>query len=227
LGVDVVTYIKKYQDAVDSLNAKADAGLVALEQPVVETEVVTNPLQPFLDKIDKANTIQDINNIEEEFSETDLTDEVDNLNAMREAIALKKQELTKSVKYESIKPKDVLVLGDNKYGLVEKVTSTKLTVVPLYGERMTPAKDANKRITILKKDFSKMVKSVYDTQANIEIGVKDVPAPSAEEKELITKNVDLQINFLTDKDAKEAARLEATNQSADDINNEFLNGLGC
>jgi ADP-glucose pyrophosphorylase len=92
---------------------------------------------------------------------------------------------------------------------------------------MTPAKDANKRITILKKDFSKMVKSVYDTQANIEIGVKDVPAPSAEEKELITKNVDLQINFLTDKDAKEAARLEATNQSADDINNEFLNGLGC
>jgi len=33
LGVDVVTYIKKYQDAVDSLNAKADAGLVALEQP--------------------------------------------------------------------------------------------------------------------------------------------------------------------------------------------------
>lgn len=35
LGVDVVTYIKEYQDALfGSLNAKADAGLVALEQPM-------------------------------------------------------------------------------------------------------------------------------------------------------------------------------------------------
>jgi hypothetical protein len=211
--------VNKY--VTEELRKSVDAELAGVEQGEV------SDLKPFLDKIKDSKTIQDLIDIENEFSETDFIEELDNINIMREAIALKKQELTQSIKYENIKPKDVLVLGDNKYGLVEKVTSTKLTVVPLYGERMTPAKDANKRITILKKNFSKMVKSVYDTQANIEIGVKNVPAPSTEEKELITKNADLQINFLTDKDAKEAARLEATNQSADDINDEFLNGLGC
>ena len=198
---------------------------VDIEEPILEPEV--SPLKPFLDKINKANTIQDINNIEEEFSETDLTDEVDNLNAMREAIALKKQELTKSVKYESIKPKDVLVLGDNKYGLVEKVTSTKLTVVPLYGERMTPAKDANKRITILKKDFSKMVKSVYDTQANIEIGVKDVPAPSAEEKKIIETNSQNIDDFLDNEEATKKLEDQTNNKSEKDVNNDFFNNIGC
>ena len=44
---------------------------------------------------------------------------------------------------------------------------------------------------------------------------------------LINKNVDLQTNFITDKNEKNAARLEAENQSVDDMDNEFLNGLGC
>jgi hypothetical protein len=211
----------------EELRKSVDAELTALQESVIETEVVTDPLQPFLDKINKANTIQDINNIEEEFSETDLTDEVDNLNAMREAIALKKQELTKSVKYDGIKPKDVLVLGNNKYGLVEKVTSTKLTVVPLYGERMTPAKDANKRITILKKDFSKMVKSVYDTQANIEIGVKDVPAPSTEEKKIIETNSQNIDDFLDNEEATKKLEDETNNKSEKDVNNDFFNNIGC
>jgi hypothetical protein len=97
----------------------------------------------------------------------------------------------------------------------------------LYGERLTPAKDANKRITILKKDFSKMVQSVYDTQANIVIGANDVPSPTTEEKDLINKNVELQNNFLTDKKARETARLKDADRSADDVSNEFLNKLGC
>jgi hypothetical protein len=72
-----------------------------------------------------------------------------------------------------------------------------------------------------------MVQSVYDTQANVVIGANDVPSPTTEEKDLINKNAELQTNFITDKNEKNAARLEAENQSVDDMNNEFLNGLGC
>jgi hypothetical protein len=150
-----------------------------------------------------------------------------NIDAVKNAVASRKQELTKSVKYDNIKVGDVLVFGDNKYGLVEKVTTTKLTVVPLYGERLTPAKDANKRVTVLKKDFSKMVQSVYDTKANVVLGTNDVPSPTAEEKDLINKNVDLQNDFLTDKKAREIARLKDADRSANDVSDEFLNKLGC
>ena len=156
-----------------------------------------------------------------------LAEDPANIDAVNKAVASRKQELSKSVKYENVKVGDVLVFGDNNFGLVEKVTTTKLTVVPLYGERMTPAKDANKRRIVLKRDFSKVVKSLYDTESNVVIGTKDVPAPTAEEKELINKNVDLQTNFITDKNQKDAARLEAENQSVDDMDTEFLNGLGC
>jgi hypothetical protein len=214
-------------------DAKYDAELAALEQfkekvkEVVVAEPVTEAIDPIVEKIKNANSIQELNTLQEEFEESDLIEDLDNINAVKDAVALRKAELTKSIKYESIKAGDVLVFGDNKYGLVEKVTTSKLTVVPLYGERLTPAKDANKRITILKKDFSKMVQSVYDTQANVVIGANDVPSPTTEEKDLINKNVELQNNFLTDKKARETARLKDADRSADDVSNEFLNKLGC
>ena len=205
----------------------AGAKLAALEEPVIEAEVVIDSLQPILDTISKAKSLAELDTILEEIDLDLLAEDPANIDAVNKAVASRKQELSKSVKYENVKVGDVLVFGDNNFGLVEKVTTTKLTVVPLYGERMTPAKDANKRRIVLKRDFSKVVKSLYDTESNVVIGTKDVPAPTAEEKELINKNVDLQTNFITDKNQKDAARLEAENQSVDDMDTEFLNGLGC
>jgi hypothetical protein len=72
-----------------------------------------------------------------------------------------------------------------------------------------------------------MVQSVYDTKANVVLGTNDVPSPTAEEKDLINKNVDLQNDFLTDKKAREIARLKDADRSANDVSDEFLNKLGC
>jgi hypothetical protein len=197
------------------------------EMVIEETDLTGDQLESLIALIDEANSIEELNILQEEFANSDLIEDIDNIDAVKEAVASRKQELTKSVKYDNIKVGDVLVFGDNKYGLVEKVTTTKLTVVPLYGERLTPAKDANKRVTVLKKDFSKMVQSVYDTQANVVLGTNDVPSPTAEEKDLINKNVDLQNDFLTDKKAREIARLKDADRSANDVTDEFSNKLGC
>jgi hypothetical protein len=160
-------------------------------------------------------------------SYTLLIEDIDNIDAVKNAVASRKQELTKSVKYDNIKVGDVLVFGDNKYGLVEKVTTTKLTVVPLYGERLTPAKDANKRVTVLKKDFSKMVQSVYDTQANVVLGTNDVPSPTAEENKLIETNSQNIDDFLDNEEATKKLEDQTNNKSEKDVNNDFFNNIGC
>lgn len=196
-------------------------------EEVVKEKVTIDQLQEFRDKINQAQTIKDLQDIELEFAETDLIEDLDAIDEVNTLINDKKTELIKEFKFSDIKVKDILVLGDNKYLLVENVTGTKITGIPLYGRSLTPGKDVDKRMTITKNNFQKMVQSIYDKESDITVGAQQTPVPTTEEKELITKNADLQINFLTDKDAKEAARLEATNQSADDINNEFLNGLGC
>lgn len=51
-----------------------------------------------------------------------------------------------------------------------------------------------------------------------------VAAPTPTETKLSTESAK---SFLTDKDAKQKARKEADSQSLDDINNDFLNSLGC
>lgn len=205
----------------------AGAKLAALEQPVIETEVVTNPLQSILDTISKAKSLGELDTMLEELDLDLLAEDPTNIDTVNKAIESRKQELSKSVKYENVKTGDVLVFGDNKFGLVEKVTSTKLTVVPLYGERMTPAKDANKRITILKKDFSKMVKSLYDTESNVVVGTKDVPSPSAEEKKIIETNSQNIDDFLDNEEATKKLEDQTNNKSEKDVNNDFFNNIGC
>jgi hypothetical protein len=212
---------------VNNINAKYDAELAALEQPVIETEVVTDPLQPILDTISKAKSLGELDTMLEEIDLDLLAEDPTNIDTVNKAIESRKQELSKSVKYENVKVGDVLVFGDNKFGLVEKVTSTKLTVVPLYGERMTPAKDANKRITILKKDFSKMVKSLYDTESNVVVGTKDVPSPSAEEKKIIETNSQNIDDFLDNEEATKKLEDQTNNKSEKDVNNDFFNNIGC
>ena len=211
----------------ENINAKYDAELAALEQPVIETEVVTDPLQPILDTISKAKSLGELDTMLEELDLDLLAEDPANIDAVNKAIESRKQELSKSVKYENVKVGDVLVFGDNKFGLVEKVTSTKLTVVPLYGERMTPAKDANKRITVLKKDFSKMVKSLYDTESNVVVGTKDVPSPSAEEKKIIETNSQNIDDFLDNEEATKKLEDQTNNKSEKDVNNDFFNNIGC
>jgi hypothetical protein len=214
-------------------NTTYNAELAALKQPkekvkeVVVAEPVTESIDPIVEKIKNANSIQELNTLQEEFEESDLIEDLDNINAVKDAVALRKAELIKSIKYESIKAGDVLVFGDNKYGLVEKVTTSKLTVVPLYGERLTPAKDANKRITILKKDFSKMVQSVYDTQANVVIGTKNVPSPTAEENKIIEANSQNIDDFLDNEEATKKLEEQTRNKSDKDVNNDFFNNIGC
>jgi hypothetical protein len=72
-----------------------------------------------------------------------------------------------------------------------------------------------------------MVQSIYDSESDITIGSQETPVPSQDEKKLMDQNTDSMVNFLSDIDAKETARLEAAAQSVDNVNNEFLNGLGC
>jgi len=221
------TQFGKMDVGIKSDDVKYNAELVALEQPVTETEVVTDPLQPILDTISKAKSLSELDTMLEELDLDLLAEDPTNIDTINQAIESRKQELSKSVKYENVKKGDVLVFGDNKFGLVEKVTSTKLVVVPLYGERMTPAKDANKRITVLKKDFSKMVKSLYDTEANVVVGTKDVPSPSAEEKKIIETNSQNIDDFLDNEEATKKLEDQTNNKSEKDVNNDFFNNIGC
>jgi len=201
----------------------------APEEEVIieETDLTVDQLESLIALIDEAKSIEELNILQEEFAESDLIEDIDNIDAVKNAVASRKQELTKSVKYDNIKVGDVLVFGDNKYGLVEKVTTTKLTVVPLYGERLTPAKDANKRVTVLKKDFSKMVQSVYDTKANVVLGTNDVPSPTAEENKLIETNSQNIDDFLDNEEATKKLEDQTNNKSEKDVNNDFFNNIGC
>ena len=208
---------------------KAPAKPVEVSEEVVVTEpdLTVDQLESLIALIDEANSLEELNVLQEEFAASDLIDDIDNLNTVKDAVAARKQALTTSVKYETVKVGDVLVLGNNTYGLVEKVTTTKLTVVPLYGERMTPAKDANKRIIILKKDFSKMVESVYDTKENIVLGTKDVSSPTEEENKLIVTNSQNIDDFLDNEEATKKLEDQTNNKSEKDVNNDFFNNIGC
>jgi hypothetical protein len=208
---------------------KAPAKPVEVSEEVVVTEpdLTVDQLESLIALIDEANSLEELNVLQEEFAASDLIDDIDNINTVKDAVAARKQALTKSIKYETVKAGDVLVLGNNTYGLVEKVTTTKLTVVPLYGERMTPAKDANKRIIILKKDFSKMVESVYDTKENIVLGTNDVPSPTAEENKLIETNSQNIDDFLDNEEATKKLEDQTNNKSEKDVNNDFFNNIGC
>lgn len=208
---------------------KAPAKPVEVSEEVVVTEpdLTVDQLESLIALINEANSLEELNVLQEEFAASDLIDDIDNINTVKDAVSARKQALTKSVKYETVKVGDVLVLGNNTYGLVEKVTTTKLTVVPLYGERMTPAKDANKRITILKKDFSKMVESVYDTKENIVLGTNDVPSPTAEENKLIETNSQNIDDFLDNEEATKKLEDQTNNKSEKDVNNDFFNNIGC
>ena len=97
----------------------------------------------------------------------------------------------------------------------------------MYGERLTPAKDANKRVTILKKDFSKMVQSVYDTQANVVLGTNDVPSPTAEENKIIETNSQNIDDFLDNEEATKKLEEQTRNKSDKDVNNDFFNNILC
>lgn len=197
-----------------------------IKETIEEVKKIDVDLQAEINKINNAKSITELSELEDDINE-DLLNDLDTINVIREAINNRKSELTKSVKYDNVKVGDVLVLGDNKYGLVEKITTTKLTVVPLYGERMTPAKDANKRITILKKDFSKMVQSVYDTQANVVIGTKNVPSPTEEETKIIETNSQNIDDFLDNEEATKKLEEQTRNKSDKDVNNDFFNNIGC
>jgi hypothetical protein len=226
-AADVKAYNEKKGVPKEKPKEPVVAEPVVIEEEVIITEPVTESIDPIVEKIKNANSIQELNTLQEEFEESDLIEDLDNINAVKDAVALRKAELIKSIKYESIKAGDVLVFGDNKYGLVEKVTTSKLTVVPLYGERLTPAKDANKRITILKKDFSKMVQSVYDTQANVVIGANDVPSPTVEENKIIETNSQNIDDFLDNEEATKKLKEQTRNKSDKDVNNDFFNNIGC
>jgi hypothetical protein len=226
-AADIKAYNEKKGVPKEKPKEPVVAEPVVIEEEVIITEPVIESIDPIVEKIKNANSIQELNTLQEEFEESDLIEDLDNINAVKDAVALRKAELIKSIKYESIKAGDVLVFGDNKYGLVEKVTTSKLTVVPLYGERLTPAKDANKRITILKKDFSKMVQSVYDTQANVVIGTKNVPSPTAEENKIIEANSQNIDDFLDNEEATKKLEEQTRNKSDKDVNNDFFNNIGC
>jgi hypothetical protein len=226
-AADIKAYNEKKGVPKEKPKEPVVAEPVVIEEEVVVKEEVTKAIDPIVEKIKNADSIQELNTLQEEFEESDLIEDLDNINAVKDAVASRKAELIKSIKYESIKAGDVLVFGDNKYGLVEKVTTSKLTVVPLYGERLTPAKDANKRITILKKDFSKMVQSVYDTQANVVIGTKNVPSPTAEENKIIEANSQNIDDFLDNEEATKKLEEQTRNKSDKDVNNDFFNNIGC
>jgi hypothetical protein len=195
--------------------------------PTEETKKAETDLKYFIDKINNANSVKELQEIQLEFAETDLIEDLDLIDEINSLVDKKKLELVKEFKFSDVKVKDILFISDNKYLFVENVTGTKITGIPLYGRSLTPGKDIDKRITITKANFSKMVQSIYDSESDITIGSQETPVPSQDEKKLMDQNTDSMVNFLSDIDAKETARLEAAAQSVDNVNNEFLNGLGC
>lgn len=216
-----------YKYITPELRASVDAELAALEQPA--TAPVQNTLESFTDKIKNAKSIEELESIEDDITDSisviDMIDDIQNLSLL---IQSKKEQLSTKLEYSNVKVGDVLILGDNKFIFVEKILPTKITGKPLYGESLQVGADEDKKITINKKDFSKMVKGLYDSKTTEVIGeTPTVKEPTSEEKDLMNTNSEEMINFLTNKEAKEAARNEATNQSQEDVNDEFLKGLGC
>jgi len=221
---DVAAYNKKKEKPAAPATKEE---VTTTTTPTEETKKAETDLKYFIDKINNANSVKELQEIQLEFAETDLIEDLDLIDEINSLVDKKKQELVKEFKFSDVKVKDILFISDNKYLFVENVTGTKITGIPLYGRSLTPGKDIDKRITITKANFSKMVQSIYDSESDITIGSQEAPVPSQDEKKLMDQNTDSMVNFLSDIDAKETARLEAAAQSVDNVNNEFLNGLGC
>ena len=68
---------------------------------------------------------------------------------------------------------------------------------------------------------------MYDNQSKAVIGTKKVTKPTKAEESLIKENVQSYQSFTDDAAAITQAETEAREQSSEDIDNDFINGLGC
>ena len=86
-------------------------------------------------------------------------------------------------------------------------------------------------ITILKENFNNEVDMIYNHQAQNEdeviMGAQPVEKPVGEDLENINKNLEEYSAFVGNTDAISEASKEADSQSSEEVDNEFLDDLGC
>ena len=178
-------------------------------------------------KLQDVKTLLELNEVQQEFLRQDLIEDADKALQFDALYKQKQKELTETVNFDNVKVGDILFLGDNKYAAVVKTTNNQLTYKPLYGESLQPGKKEDQTKTIRKQDFNKAVVMMYDNQSKAVIGTKKVTKPTKAEESLIKENVQSYQSFTDDAAAITQAETEAREQSSEDIDNDFINGLGC
>ena len=174
------------------------------------------------EKLDEARSFDDLRMLEINFTAQGFINDVDLAIEFDNLINNKRKQLKENLIFESVKIGDILLMKDGtKNNLVKEVT----------GKYILAFKPNGTMVTILKENFNKEVDMIYNHQAQNEdekiIGVQPVEKPSSEEVNNINKNLEEYTEFTGNPDVISAASKEADSQSTEDVNNEFLNDLGC
>lgn len=174
------------------------------------------------EKIDKARSFDDLRILETNFIAQGFSDDVDAAIEFSKLLNNKNKDLKENLIFENVKIGDVLLMTDKtKNNVVEEVTSKYILAF----------KPNGKMITILKENFNKEVDMIYNHEARNEdeviMGAQPVEKPTTEDLENINKNLEEYSDFVGNTDAIGEASKEADSQSAEEVNNEFLDDLGC
>ena len=227
-----VTALRKAEKAITD---KAVISIPFDEYIFMEEEATPQPVErsyqtkfdKLIDGVNNANNLKQLKEAEEEGLRQGISDDVDKALEFDKAIKDRENYLRNNVNFDNVKVGDILALQDNRYAAVVSKTANNIKYKPLYGENLAEGKQPDKTYTIRKQDFSKAVVTMYDNESDIIVGAKEIAKPTTAEKKLIAQNQTEYVKFADDTEVIAASEKEAREQSADDINNEFLDTLGC
>jgi hypothetical protein len=190
-----------------------------VQAPVSEPNLSYEKLK---DKIDKARSFDDLRMLETNFIAQGFADDVDAALEFTELLNNKRKQLKENLIFENVKVGDILLMKDNtKNNIVKEITNKYILAF----------KPDGAMITILKENFNNEVDMIYNHQAQNEdeviMGAQPVEKPVGEDLENINKNLEEYSTFVGNTDAISEASKEADSQSSEEVDNEFLDDLGC
>ena len=190
-----------------------------VQAPVSEPNLSYEKLK---DKIDKARSFDDLRMLETNFIAQGFADDVDAALEFTELLNNKRKQLKENLIFENVKVGDILLMKDNtKNNIVKEITNKYILAF----------KPDGTMITILKENFNNEVDMIYNHQAQNEdeviMGAQPVEKPVGEDLENINKNLEEYSAFVGNTDAISEASKEADSQSSEEVDNEFLDDLGC
>lgn len=173
-------------------------------------------------KIDEARSFDDLRMIEVNFTAQGFVSDIDKSIEFINLLDNKRKELKENLIFENVKVGDILLMKDNsKNNIVKEITNKYILAF----------KPDGTMVTILKENFNNEVDMIYNHQAQNEdeviMGAQPVEKPTGEDLENINKNLEEYSAFVGNTDAISEASKEADAQSSEEVDNEFLDDLGC